>query len=91
MNDNAKAKSADETRLDSIMEQWRKTLPPREFTLGTVGNGSTKGTLRHYPDLDFKEDEEIPGLYYAKLDPSNLPKQSGNGNGHVKIDGLEEK
>lgn len=94
MKNDMSAKSPDEARLESIMKEWRKTLPPKEFTLGTVGNGMTKGTLHHYPDLYFREDDSVPGLYFAKLDPSSLAKRNGNGNGnghHATIEGLDDK
>ena len=65
------------TKLDSIIETLRQSLP-KEFTLGTVGNGTSQGTQHHYPDLHFKADETVPGLYYAQLDARTL--SNGNGN-----------
>ena len=62
--------------LAELLEVWGRTLP-KEFTLGTVGNGASR---RRYPDLHFTADEKIPGLYYADLDPQALPL---NGNGHA--------
>ena len=70
-----------EQELEKLLSEWRRTLP-KEFKLGTVGNGGSKH--RRYPDLHFTADEKIPGLYYADLDPQSL---GFNDNGHA--DGME--
>jgi hypothetical protein len=70
-----------EKELEDLLAGWSKSLP-EEFTLGTVGNGN--GTKRpHYPDLHFKADDEIPGLYYADLDLRALGQ---NGNSGIVFD-----
>ena len=72
-----------EQDLEELLDKWSRTLPD-EFTLGTVGNGSRPGVHHQYPDLHFKADGEIPGLYYADLDPNFLSPKS-KGNGHVEF------
>jgi hypothetical protein len=73
-----------EQQLEELLSKWSQTLP-ESFTLGTVGNGSRGTTGLHYPDLHFKADGRVPGLYYADLD---LKVLAPNGNGH-KTNGIE--
>jgi hypothetical protein len=68
-----------------IVDAWKKTLPA-EFILGSRAMRDGEPL---YPDLYFKADPDIPGLYFAKVDPdyimgrtktSNTIKLSKNGN-----------
>jgi len=76
MSDTENGNSAMAETLDELLKEWTQTLP-REFTLGTVGNGSS-GVPHRYPDLHFKADEHIPGRYYAALE---IDEHSRTGNG----------
>src|SRR4051812_20346009 len=69
--------------LDAITRQWLNDLP-REFTMGNKPQsfGDVAPSLSR--DLHFVADDVIPGLYYAKLDPTMRLNGNGNGNGHGK-------
>ena len=89
MNESQQTHNQDEAQLEAIITEWKKTLPPSEFVMGTVGEGISGGTLHRYPDLHFKEDEAIPGLYVAKLDPDSIVRGNGNGT-HARFHAEED-
>lgn len=81
---------ADFKKAKELADELRRSLP-KEFTLAArvMRDGKPE-----FPDLHFKSDPKIPGLYFADVDPDFIMvRKSRNGHNHhfaVTVPSAEE-
>jgi hypothetical protein len=71
---------ADFDKAKELADELRRTLPP-EFKLAAR---ATRDGIHEFPDLHFKVDPTIPGLYFADVDPDFIMARKSR-NGHFAV------